>query len=107
MKQFHVILKERKESGVVAQLKYSRAVVIEGPAENGAKYFELAKQWNAEGRTMTTEAELAKLKAEAFASTPLYQGELFGHQESPSPSSAGPQEQVATEHNEDQGNQPS
>jgi hypothetical protein len=98
MSKFHVILRERKGVGVKAQLKYGRALVVEGPSEQGAIYFKLAKQWNEEGRTMTTEAEHAKLKAEAFANTPTYQGDLFAELPVPTispPNIGGTQEQAA------------
>jgi hypothetical protein len=105
MTKFHVILRERKAVGVKAQLKYGRALVIEGPPEHGATYFRLAKEWNDAGRTMTTEAELAKLKTEAFASTPAYQGELFAEQ-SPPADIAGATEATEANENEDRRNQP-
>jgi hypothetical protein len=54
---------------------------------------------------MTTEAELAKLKTEAFASTPAYQGELFAEQ-SPPADIAGATEATEANENEDRRNQP-
>jgi hypothetical protein len=105
MTRFHVILRERKNVGVKAQLKYGRALVIEGPAEHGATYFRLAKEWNDAGRTMTTEAELAMLKSEAFANTPTFQGELFANQ-SPPADIAGDTETTEQNTNENSRNQP-
>jgi hypothetical protein len=106
MTKFHVILRERKKVGVKAQLKYGRALVVEGPPEEGATYFRLASQWNTEGRTMTTEAEHSKLRAEAFASTPAFQGELFANQ-SPPADIAGDTEPQEQNENENPRNQPS